>query len=456
MNKKTYVLNKPALLTSEESLLRFDGGDIVIPMAVLEDLQSSLPKLKSARQAIARKVLDKLDKYDFKKLSSEGIVLENGTLLKVSINYTDIEIEVEGISQKDKRILQTCLGLTQDGKKVVLISNNPVMRMKARQLDIVAEELKDRVFPSSEDQYKGYAEVFALTSDVNNLFTNEYLEIEKIYDYQDIDWQTNLYLSIKTETGTSALAYYDGKVIVPIKSVPKPCGLTPKNIRQKFFLHALMDPNTPLVIGSGTAGTGKTICTLAAGKHQTIKNDLYDQILITKSTKKVEQEELGYLPGDLSEKFDPYMSSIYDNLEVIYGLENAKHSKEIYTPNDKFKSLREELDECLFATEIIKIQTIGHIRGRSLMRKFFIIDEAQNISPESIKQIVTRAGEGSKFVFLGDPSQVDSPELTEKYNGLVYLSEMMKGKSLCRQVKFDGIADTVRSPLAQLAVDTLI
>lgn len=455
MNKKTYVLNKPALLTSEESLLRFDGGNIVIPMAVLEDLQASLPKLKSARQSIARKVLDQLDKYDFEKLSTVGIVLENGTLLKVSVNYTDICVDVDGISQKDKRILQTCLGLQNEGKKVVLISNNPVMRMKARQQGIVAEELKDRVFPSINDQYKGYAEVFALAEDVNDLYSKGYMEISKIDRYKDIDWQTNLYLSIKTESNTSALAYYDGKVIIPIKSIPKPCGLTPKNIRQKFFLHALMDPNTPLVIGAGMAGTGKTICTLAAGKHQTIKEDLYDQILITKSTKKVEQEELGYLPGDLSEKFDPYMSSIYDNLEVIYGLENAKKSKE-YVPDEKFKSLREEINECLFETEIIKIQTIGHIRGRSLMRKFFIIDEAQNISPESIKQIVTRAGEGSKFVFLGDPSQVDSPELTEKYNGLVYLSEMMKGKSLCRQVKFDGVADTVRSPLAQLAVDTLI
>lgn len=455
MNKKTYVVNKPALLTSEESLLRFDGGDIVIPMAVLEDLQASLPKLKSARQSIARKVLDQLDKYDFEKLSTSGILLENGTLLKVSINYTDVEVEVEGISQKDRRILQTCLGLTKDGKKVVLISNNPVMRMKARQQGIVAEELKDRVFPAINDQYKGYAEVFTLVENVNNLYSDGYMEISKIDGYKSVDWQTNLYLSIKTENNTSALAYYNGEVIIPIKNIPKPCGLTPKNIRQKFFLHALMDPNTPLVIGAGMAGTGKTICALAAGKQQTIKDDLYDQILITKSTKKVEQEELGYLPGDLSEKFDPYMSSIYDNLEVIYDLENVKKSKE-YTPNEKFKSLREEINECLFETEIIKIQTIGHIRGRSLVRKFFIIDEAQNISPESIKQIVTRAGEGSKFVFLGDPSQVDSPELTEKYNGLVYLSEMMKGKSLCRQIKFDGVTDTIRSPLAQLAVDTLI
>ena len=455
MNKKTYVLNKPALLTSEESLLRFDGGNIVIPMAVLEDLQSSISKLKSARQTIARKVLDELDKFNFKELSSKGIKLKNGTILRVSINYTDIEIDVEGVSQKDKRILQTCLGLKGENENVVLISNNPVMRMKARQLGIVAEELKDRVFPSISDQYKGYEEVFALACDIDELFKNEYMVKEKICDYDKVDWQTNLYLSIKSEIGTSALAYYDGNVIVPIKSVPKPYGIKAKNIRQKFLIHALMDESIPLVIIKGVAGTGKTFCSLGAALEQTVKKDIYDQILITKSTKKVDQEELGYLPGDLSEKFDPYISSIYDNLEVLYRSQGDR-KVDNYNDNTKFKSLREEINGCLFDTEIIKIQTVGHIRGRSLIRKIFIIDETQNIAPESIKQIVTRAGEGSKFIFLGDPSQVDSPELTEKYNGLVYLSEMMKGKSLCRQITLETSGDAVRSPLAQLAVDALI
>lgn len=454
MNKKTYVLNKPALLTSEESLLRFDGGDIVIPMAVLEDLQSSISKLKSARQAIARKVLDKLDKFNFKDLSTKGIKLENGTLLKVSINYMEIQVDVEGVSQKDKRILQTCLGLKKEGKNVILISNNPVMRMKARQLGIVSEELKDRVFPSINDQYKGYAEVYALSSDIDELFKNESLAKERIYEHENVDWQTNLYLNIKSETGTSALAYYDGNVIVPIKNIAKPYGITAKNIRQKFLIHALMDKDTPLVIIKGVAGTGKTFCSLGAALEQTVKKDIYDQILITKSTKKVDQEELGYLPGDLSEKFDPYISSIYDNLEVLYRANGR--GTENYKENTKFKSLRDEINACLFDTEIIKIQTVGHIRGRSLINKIFIIDETQNIAPESIKQIVTRAGEGSKFIFLGDPTQVDSPELTEKYNGLVYLSEMMKGKSLCRQITLETAGDAVRSPLAQLAVDALI
>lgn len=456
MEKTTYVLNKPALLTSEESLLRFDGHDIVIPMAVLEDLQSSMTKLKSARQAIARKVLDILDNYDTKTLINKGVTLENGTLLKVSTNYNAEFVDADGISQKDRRILQTCLGLMREGKKVILISNNPIVRMKARQLDIVAEKLKDRVFPSRKDQYKGYANVITHDAAIDKLFETGYLNVEEIYDYDKIEWLTNLYLIIEGESSKSALGYFDGKKIVHIREQKYPYGVKPKNVKQRLLLHALMDEDTPLVIIKGNAGTGKTYCSLAAGLQKVQEEHVYEQILITKSTKKVDHEELGYLPGDINEKFDPYIDSIYDNLEMLY-----KPSKGKYDDNDdygyeRYMKKRNAMRGDYFDTGIIEIQTLGHIRGRSIAKRFFIIDETQNIDPESIKSIVSRAGQGSKFIFLGDPTQIDVPELSETYNGIVYLSEMMKGQSLCRQITLGGEKDTVRSPLAQLAVDILV
>lgn len=451
--KKTYVLNKPALLTSGESLLRFAGSDIVIPMAVLEDLQSSLPKLKSARQAIARIVLDKLDSFDTKTLLSQGVELENGTILRVSTNYSDEKVEVEGITYKDKRILQTCKGLQKEGKQVILISNNPVVRMKAREIGIVAEELKDRVFPGINDQYKGYANVLASAASINEFYQKGYMDVTNIYEFDKIDWQINLYLNIRGEGNASALGYFDGQKIVLISSDQPIYGIKPKNVKQRFVLHALMDPDTPLVIIKGDAGTGKTFCSLAAGLQQTMEDHRYEQILITKSTKKVDQEELGFLPGDIHEKFDPYISCIYDNLEILHKAPNGKFDDK---PCGRRFNKRETVKCDLFDTGIIEIQTLGHIRGRNIANRYFIIDETQNIAPESIKQITTRAGEGSKFVFLGDPTQVDSPELTEKYNGLVYLSEMMKGKSLCRQITIGEVKDVIRSPLAQLAVEVLI
>ena len=456
MKKKTYVLNKPALLTSEESLLRFEGHDIVIPMAVLEDLQSSLPKLKSAQQAIARRVLDKLDSYDFKKLSTEGVVLENGTNLKVSINYKEENIETEGISPKDKRILQTCKGLQSENKHVILISNNPVMRMKARELDIIAEELKDRVFPAIKDQYKGYEDVYCASSAIDILYNKQYLDISHIYDNKNIDWQTNLYLNIRGENNSSALAYFDGEKIVALPSSLNPFGIKPKNARQKFLVHALMDVDTPLVIVKGAAGAGKTYCSLAAGLEQTVNSHIYDQVLIAKSTQTVDQEELGFLPGDIMEKVDPYISGIYDNLEALIPSKGNKKEDKGYGGVKGEKDHQDITNRYFFADGTIQIQTLGHIRGRSIMNKFFIIDETQNIFPESIQQIVTRAGEGSKFIFLGDPSQIDTPELTEKYNGLVYLAEMMKGQKLCRQITMSSEGDVIRSPLAQLAVKVLL
>ncbi len=454
--KKTYVLNKPALLTSEESLLRFEGHDIIIPMAVLEDLQSSLSNLKSARQTIARKVLDQVDGYDFKALSSEGVKLENGTLLKVTVNYNDIEIKIEGVSSKDRRILQTCKGLQSEGLNVVLISNNPVIRMKARDLGIVAEALKDRVFPSIKDQYKGYVDVFCSSLCIDDLHNKGYLDVKNIYESDKIDWCTNLYVNMKGENSSSALGYFDGSKIVPIFANQKPYGINPKNVRQKFLIHALMDVETPLVIVKGNAGTGKTFCSLAAALQQTFEENIYEQILITKSTKKVDQEELGFLPGDISEKIDPFISGIYDNLEMLYKPASGKYDNDSGFNKKTFRNKRNIINGDLFETGVIEIQTLGHIRGRSIMNKYFIIDETQNIAPEAIKQITTRAGEGSKFVFLGDPSQIDSLELTEKYNGLVYLSEMMKGRDLCRQITLNNIGDAVRSPLAQLAVDVLL
>ena len=440
--KKTYVLNKPALLTSEEPLLRFDGNDIVIPIAVLEDLQASLPNLKSSRRAIARKVLDYLDSFDFKLLSTEGAKLQNGTILRVTVNYTDVEVVVEGVSQKDRRILQTCKGLQLNGENVVLISNNPVTRMKARQIGIVAEELRDMVFPSLESQYTGYADVFCSATNISQMYDKGFMDPLSIYKHDKVDWKTNLYLNIKGEGSSSALAYYDGDKIIPIGANQNPYGIKPKNVRQKFLIHALMDPDTPLVIVKGNAGTGKTFCSLAAGLEQTVHSDIYNQILITKSTKSVDQEELGFLPGDIKEKVDPYIRGIQDNLEELSG--------------DRGDEKRGKLSDYYFMNGTIDIQTLGHLRGRTISRTYYIIDEAQNMTPEATKQIATRAGMNSKFIFLGDPSQIDSPELTEKYNGLVYLSEMMKGKSLCRQITFDKVEDVIRSPLAQLAVDVLL
>lgn len=455
--RKTYVLNKPALLTSRDSLLRFEGHDIVIPMAVLEDLKYSLKEEKSARRAIAKNLFKYLETFDSKTLIREGVVLENGTKLRVSVNYNDEKINVDNVSQKDRRILQTCQGLKKEGKHVILICNDDPLRMKARNIDIEAEELKDRVFPAINDQYKGYVNVYCAASSIDMLFAKKYLDISYIYDYDKIEWITNLYVNIKGENGASALGYFNGNVIVPIVNEIYPYNIKPKNVKQKFLLHALMDIDTPLVIVKGDAGTGKTYCSVGAGLQQTMEQRTYEQILITRSIENGNGEEYGYLPGEIENKFDPYIYGVYDNLERLYKPSPSKYDDG--SMNRSFDSYSKKLNRIradLFETGIIEIQPLGFIRGRSIAKRWFIIDEMQNVDPEFAKSIVSRAGEGSKFIFLGDPTQIDAPDLSENYNGLVYLSEMMKGQELCRQITLGGENGTVRSPLAQLAVDILV
>lgn len=452
MKKKTYVLNKPALLTSKDSLLRFEGHNIVIPMAVLEDLENSLKSMPTARRAIARSLLGFLDTFDDKQLMGDGVIIDNGSLLRVTTNFSKVDIEAENLSNKDIRVIQTCKGLMDKGEDVILISNWKNVRMKAKKNGIKAEELQDRVFPSRKDQYKGYADVYCASAVMDRLYSNKRIDVSEIYEYENIEWVTNLYLNIKSDTGSSAMAYFDGNDIVLIERHVNPYGIKAKNVKQNFVIHALMDENTPIVIIKGNAGTGKTYCSLGCGLHQT-DNGVYEQILIAKPTDTVDSEKIGFLPGDIEQKFDPYIDSIYDNLEVLYKPAASKYD------DDKkmtYAQKRSAIKGDYFERGIIEIQPLGFIRGRSISKRFFIIDETQNIDPESIKSIVSRAGEGSKFIFLGDPSQIDAPDLSENYNGLVYLSEMMKGQSLCRQITLDGEKDTVRSPLAQLAVNILV
>ena len=219
-------------------------------------------------------------------------------------------------------------------------------------------------------------------------------------------------------------------------------------------MHALLDKDTPIVIVKGAAGTGKTFCSAAVGLHSVIENNEYEQILISRSVKGCKGEEIGFLPGDVMDKFNQYILGLYDNLERIYTPCSGKYDNS--NSNNKCVNKRDAIKHDLFDTGIIDVQPFEHIRGRSITNRWFIIDEMQNVDPEFVKSIVSRAGENSKFIFLGDPSQIDSCDLTENYNGLVYLSEMMKGQKLCRQITFDGENDTVRSPLAQLAVNVLV
>ena len=438
---KVFVLRTHALLSSRESTLKFgNDNQIVIPLAVLDELRK-LKHESFEKGRIARDLLEYINFFPIGDLMSrEGVTQKNGSILRVCNNFKDIFVDVEGLAFHEKRTLQTCLGIMQEEKKnVILVTNNLSLQLKAKFLGIKAESFKDETFPRLSQQYKGREEVYTTDFVMNSFFENGYINKEDIFEYENIEFINNKFFVLKSET-KSALGIFKSGQIVKLKyQKANPYDVKPKNVGQKFLLEALLDDDCPLVVVKGNAGTGKTFCALAVGLQQTEENK-YSRILVTRSVTATEQ--YGFLPGDIEAKLSPYLAGIKDNLSILINGNGKKHSGPY------------EDGTIYFEQGTVQIQAIGFLRGRSIVNTYFIIDETQNIEPDTIKSIVTRAAEGSKFIFLGDPTQIDNPNLTERNNGLVYLSEKMKGNPMCVQVSLLD-DESVRSELAREAAKIL-
>lgn len=450
--RKIFVLRPNSLLSSADSTLRFgDDNTIVIPMVVIEELQSF--KGKPEKQKIAKEILEYLESFDARKLIGEGVVQSNGSLLRVVGNYEEQKADIEGINSFDRRCFQVCLGLKKDNPdvEVILVSKNVSIRIKAKILGIKAENFRDDLFPGLGEQYTGRKEIVLDNEAIDYFYKYKYLPVEMVFDYNNIDWVTNMFVIGKPLNSSQSLfGRFDGKSIVPMKHTNYPSGARPKNVGQQMLMECLLTnwKEAPLVIAKGGAGTGKTFCSLAVGLDELDKEDgAYEKILVATPFETIGQERMGYLPGDIRDKASPYLGGIRDNLSLLRGSKMGGYGK-------KDGVHVKENGEYYLDSERIQIQPIGFLRGRTIVDTLFIIDETQNIDPSDIKSIVTRAAEGSKFVFLGDPSQVDNPRLDERYNGLVYLPEKMKGDPLCWQVTLDE-TESVRGELARVAARKL-
>lgn len=440
---KVFVLRTHALLSSYGSTQKFgNDNEIVIPLAVIDELRS-LKHQSFEKGRIARDLLEYINSFDTDKLLNQGIKQENGSILRVSKNFSDIAINAEGLTVPEARTLQTCLGiLKQENKKVVLVTNNLSLQLKAKSLGINAESFKDETFPRLSEQYTGREEIYVRDDIIDSFYQNGFIKKEDVFNYSDIEFVENKFLVITSPENKSALGVFkNGKIVKLHHQEEYPYDVRAKNVGQRFMLEALLDDDYPLVVIKGNAGTGKTFCTLAAGL-QRIDQKVYSRILVTRSVTATEQ--YGFLPGDIEEKLSPYLAGIKDNLSILINGSRKKGANDITYEDGKY----------FFEKGIVQIQAIGFLRGRSIVDTYFIIDETQNIEPDVIKSIVTRAGEGSKFIFLGDPTQIDNPNLNERYNGLVYLSEKMKGNPMCAQISLSD-DESVRSQLAREAAKIL-
>lgn len=439
---KTFVLRINSLLSSADSTLRFGSdNEVAIPLAVIDQLENY--RGNSEKKKIAESILAYIETFDIKELMNAGAKQANGSVLRIIKNFHDIDFDMEGITDIDRRVFQVCLGLKQEiGKKVILVSKNSAIRIKARSLGINAEDFRDDLFPSYPEQYTGRTSAETTKRVVDNFYETGVIQIKDIINSDKITWITNMFVEGKAVDAYGYfLGRYDGEKIVKIvHNNLYPFGIDCKNDGQRMLMECLMTDceKAPLVIAKGGAGTGKTFCSLAAALEGQ-EAGTYSRILVGTPSETVGNEKLGYLPGDMKEKVSPYLGGIYDNLSIL--INGTKK-------NEKGEKL--ENGEYLFEKGVIQVQPIGFLRGRTITNSIFIIDETQNIDPGDIKSIVTRAAVGSKFIFLGDPTQVDNPKLNERYNGLVYLSEKMKGNPLCWQVSLKN-EESVRSELSTIA-----
>lgn len=442
--KKTFVLNPHAVLSSSESLLKFgEDNEVVVPMCVLERIQKEKHKYSFGKRKVAKDILNYINTFG-KDISEEGVIQENGSRLVVATNYHEIKINVDGIDEYDKRALQVVKDLQAEGKNVVFITNNIVLQIKAKLIGIHAESFRDELYPVLAEQYKARETCYVSNSTIDTLFKVGKVSTTDIYDFENYEFVNNMFVILKSEE-KSAIGKVKQDKIVKLEYINGNIyGIKPKNVGQKFMLEGLMS-DAPLVIIKGDAGTGKTFCSLAAALQQ-YDEGMFKQILVARPIQTVANEKIGYLPGDIDDKIGPYLGGIKDNLSELLKSNKSKGEDD----DDAFK----ETGDYFFERGIIRIQPIGYIRGRTITDTFLIFDETQNIEPEDIKTIVSRMGEGSKLVFLGDPTQVDNPKLNERYNGLVYLSERMKGQKLVYQVTLEE-DESVRSELAKLAIKVL-
>ncbi len=450
--KKTYVLDTNVILYSPSAILSFGDNDVIIPEVVLEELDS-FKKDKSDLGANARYAARLMDKLRKQGKLNEGIELASGGRLRIEMNHYDTKIPPSWNKEKaDNRIIQVCKGLKDQGKDVWLITKDIFQRIKADAVDINVEDFYEKFVPEYDNQYTGRIEVFTSSEKLQEFYSKKFLEVEALLQYgEDLEEYTtpilcvNQFLIIHSMENPkqTALGRYDGKNVVPLYNKDsKPLGVVPRNVGQKFMLEALSSDalKAPLVIVKGPAGTAKTLFSLAVGLQKILQGngENYRRILICRPNVTMD-EDIGFLPGTEQEKIAPFMRPIFDNLEILVDSDEK----------ERYKNEKELLDKIkdLFDRRIITTEAVAYLRGRSIVKNWVIIDEAQNLSPKQVKAIITRASEGTKLILIGDPEQIDHPFLDSRSNGLCYASEKMKGSELCYQVtlKYD---ECERSPLA--------
>lgn len=440
LSKKIFVLDTSVILYDHDAVNNFHEHDVAIPIQVLEELDS-FKSGNDTRNFEARSFIRLIDETSKQKLISDWISLKSpdSGKFRVVLNEKPLRVDAEevyGKGKTDHKILNAALRLKEEhpDKKVVLVSKDICLRLKAKALNLNAEDYETGKIKNVDELYAGKTEIANFPVEII-----EKVKKEAFVDTTEIALPPksgNHFYVLKNKRKTANVFYNNSLKTISAVSTDAIFKIKPKNIEQAFAIHALLDPEIKLVSIQGNAGTGKTLLALASALEQR-KN--FRQIYVTRPIVSLSNKDIGFLPGDAKSKTDPFMAPIWDNLRFI---------KEQFIGDVK---MSEKIDE-LINTEKIAIAPLAFIRGRTLTKIFFIIDEAQNLTPHEVKTIISRAGEHTKIVFTGDIYQIDTPYLDSESNGLSYLIENAKNHPLYAHIT---LQKGERSELANLANELL-
>jgi PhoH-like ATPase len=440
--RKFYLLDTSVLLHSPEALFAFGLNEVVLPLVVLDELDN-FKKGSTELNRNARWVISHLDELRSRGPVCHGVKLDSGGTLRVDVDYAQKceKLIPPGFSHNvDNRILATALGIRQDSpeKKVVIVTKDINMRVKAEALGLLAEDYRHDQIVELSEMYAGHRDVACGDNLLDELYRNQCLSPEKL-ELGDNPLSPNEFVML--QGSHTVLTRFDGasQELILLKDQRSDVwGLRPLNREQRYALDVLLDDQIPLVTLSGKAGTGKTILAIAAGLHKVCNEKVYRKLSIYRPVIPMGRD-IGYLPGTEQEKLLPWMQPIYDNLEFLLSEAGGNGNSR--------KSGTSRMDYLIDAN-IIDIRALAYIRGRSLPQQYIIVDESQNLTPHEAKTIITRAGQGTKLVFTGDPYQIDHPYLDSTSNGLTHIVEKFKEHSIAAHI---NLVKGERSPLAELA-----
>ena len=438
--RKNFILDTNVLLYDPNAIYRFGDGRVVIPVEVIEEIDGFKHDLSELGKH-SRTISTFLDQLAKKGSLGRGVTLQSGGQLQIYAGSCDDVIGTKGLALRktvDNRLLNLALHL-KDGRSkdsTILISKNINLRIKADALGITAEDYEE----NESTQRKLY-------SGVNRILVDRAV-IDSLHEHGVYSWKQNTFvpneyvlLKDRTDDKVAAMTRTTGKngnKLIPILNTNNGVlGIRPHNVDQCFAFDALLDDSIKLVTLHGKAGTGKTLLAVAAGLYKIIKEDKYSKLLISRPIMPVGRD-IGYIPGDVEEKMRPWMQPIYDALEMLK--EQDRRRKQKLLPPD------------LLESEEIGIEPLTYIRGRSIPNQFFMIDEAQNLTPHEVKTIITRVGYNSKVVLTGDTEQIDNPYVDGFSNGLSYLIDRFRKQEISAHIT---LTKGERSELAEIATKLL-